>query len=583
MNQPKHLSLSPALRRAPRSMTLSLIAAAVLAGCAVSPPAEHSKQDLLLQASADQREMFANQEPVSAPITLDEAIARAVKYNLQQRLALMERALEDNLIDVQKQGMLPKLTARAGLRTRSNDYGSSSESLATGVESLVPSTSQERTSNSADLQMTWNVLDFGLSYFGAKAQGNKALAAEERRRRVVADIIRETRAAYWNAVTAERLKDQVGDTLAQARQTLDYARQTEQKRLVAPIVALRYQRDLLNMVRQTEALDNELAQAKARLAALMNLAPGTSFTLAAPDATALQAPRLAYELQDLEALSMVRRPELREEGYLARNAVLETRMSLLKLFPNAALFGGLNYDSNKYLVNQNWADAGVQVSWNLLNVLSWPAIERAGETREQVADLRRQALRMTVLTQVHVAWLERERAAAAFERAQELSRLQDAIRTQTENAARSNSETQLELVRARVETLLATRARDLSYAELINAQNTVYQAAGIDPLPERIDDESVAGLARSIAETSRLIERGHIEVPRFASLNAPAEIAVPASAQPQPIARAPRPAPALRTVTGQPWEHLGSVGSAPIAEVAAVADAAEAGIATPVR
>jgi len=569
--------------RRPARLALSLLAGAILAGCAVTP-SQLSSQDLLQQAGVDRQSMFSGQEPISGPVSLDEAIARAVKYNLQQRLALMERALEDNLVDVQKQGMLPKLSARAGLRSRSNDYGSSSESLATGVQSLVPSTSQERHSETADLQLSWNVLDFGLSYFGAKAQANKALAAEERRRRVVADIIRETRAAYWNAVTAERLQHRVADTLAQARQTLDYARQTEQKRLVAPIVALRYQRDLLNMVRQTEALGNELAQAKAKLASLMNLPPATPFTLAAPAEDSLAVPALAYELSDLEALAMVRRPEIREEGYLARNAVLETRMSLLRLFPNAALFGGLNYDSNKYLANRNWADAGVQVSWNLLNVLAWPEMEKAGEAREQVAELRRQALRMTVLTQVHIAWLERERAESAFKRASELSRLQDAIQLQTENAARSNAETQLELVRARVETLLATRARDLSYAELINAQNTIYQAAGIDPLPDRIADDSLAALAHTIADTSRLIERGHVEVPRLPPLpqltTAPA---APLAAATAPVTVAsneapqPRKQPALRAVAGRPWESLGSVvsGQAALAakDAAGAADA----------
>lgn len=573
----------PSKRRSVR-FALTVVAAAVLAGCAVAPPETLSTQDLLQLDRSDRGAMFAAQEPVTAPITLDEAIARAVKYNLQQRLALMERALEDNLVDVQKQGMLPKLTARAGLRTRSNDYGSSSESLSTGTQSLVPSTSQERHGESADLQLSWNVLDFGLSYFGAKAQGNKALAAEERRRRVVADIIRQTRTAYWNAVTAERLKGQVSSTLAEARQTLDYARQTEQKRLVAPIVALRYQRDLLNMVRQTEALDNDLAQARAKLAALMNLPPATEFTLAAPEAAQQDAPRLAYKLNDLEALAMVHRPELREESYLARNAVLETRMSLLRLFPNASLFGGLNYDSNKYLVNNNWADAGVQVSWNLLGLLSLPSINRAGEAREDVAQLRRQALRMSVLSQVHIAWLERQRAEAAFQRANELSRLQDAIQVQTENAARSNAETHLELVRAKVETLLATRARDLSYAELVNAQNTVYQAAGIDPLPERITGDTLASLARDIAETNRRIERGHIDVPRLqADANAATLKAASAATEPVTVAvaePAPKPrAAALRTVTGSPWSSLGSLSGAgqPVIPAAVSANAVPAG------
>lgn len=545
-------------------LSLTLIAVAVLAGCAVTPPAPLATDDMVRQADADRRAIFAAQEPVQGAISLDEAVARALKYNLKQRLALMERALEDRLVDVQQQGMLPKLAASAGLRTRSNENGSSSRSLSTGAESLVTSTSQERSGETANLQLSWNVLDFGLSYFGAKAQMNKVMAAEERRRRVVADIVRETRAAYWSAVTAERLQQRVADTLVQANQMLAQARQAGQQRLMTPVAALRYQRDLLNMVRQTEQLANDLAQAKTRLAVLMNLPPATAYTLAAPDSATLTPPPLAYALGDLEALAMVQRPELREEGYQARNALLETRMALMRLFPNVALFGGLNYDSNKYLAHQGWADAGVQVSGNLLNLLAMPAIERSAQAREQVAELRRQALRMTVLTQVHVAWLERERAQHAFQRAQELSGLQDAIQQQTENAAQARSETPLELVRARVETLLAQRARDLSYAELVNAHNTIYQAAGLDTLPDVAADSSVAGLARLIAQGNQRVEKGEVAVPRLTVLAAadmakPGDPARAVAAQPAAVPQPAAPSPVLRVLGGDRWSSLGSL------------------------
>lgn len=43
-------------------------------------------------ANVDQQLMFAAQEPVTAPITMEEAVARALKYNLEHRLAMMERA-----------------------------------------------------------------------------------------------------------------------------------------------------------------------------------------------------------------------------------------------------------------------------------------------------------------------------------------------------------------------------------------------------------------------------------------------------------------------------------------------------------
>ncbi len=83
-------------------------------------------------------------------------------------------------------------------------------------------------------------------------------------------------------------------------------------------------------------------------------------------------PQMKYKVDDLEAVAMVRRPEINEEAYLARNIALETREALIRMLPGATLFGGVNTDSNSFLVNNNWANAGVQVSWNLLSLLKWP-------------------------------------------------------------------------------------------------------------------------------------------------------------------------------------------------------------------
>ena len=107
---------TPIARRLSLRLAIGL-AAFGLSACAVKPePVTLDEQ--LAQASADRLKMFGAQEPLTRPISLEEAMARAVKYNLQQRLGLMERALEDNLLDLQNLDMLPKLAARAGWRGR---------------------------------------------------------------------------------------------------------------------------------------------------------------------------------------------------------------------------------------------------------------------------------------------------------------------------------------------------------------------------------------------------------------------------------------------------------------------------------
>ena len=64
--------------------------------------------------------------------------------------------------------MLPQLVANAGFSNRDNFSGSSSSALlsssSVGDQSLVSSTSSERDVIDADLTLSWDVLDFGLSY-----------------------------------------------------------------------------------------------------------------------------------------------------------------------------------------------------------------------------------------------------------------------------------------------------------------------------------------------------------------------------------------------------------------------------------
>ncbi|KAF1053612.1 MAG: hypothetical protein GAK43_01334 [Stenotrophomonas maltophilia] len=575
----------------PTALRLAIACAALgLSACAVTPEPLTTEQQLA-ENQQDRHAMFDAQEPVSQAVSLEEAMARALKYNLQQRLGLMQRALESDLLQASNLNMLPQLAASAGWRGRDNVSGSSSESVTTHQQSLEPSTSSDRASRDAQLRLSWNVLDFGVSYFSAKAQANKVLASEEARRKVVADVVQQVREAYWQAASAQRLAPELHAALVDARSALDQARQTEQQRLVSPLESLRYQKSLLEMIRQLEVVEGEQAVAKARLASLMNLPPATEFSLVVPAEGSYVRPSLAYSLPDLEATSMVQRPEIRSESYQARNAVLETRAALLKLLPGASLFVGSNYDSNSYLVNDNWADAGLQVSWNLLNVLSYPTLKKTGEAREQVAELRRQAMRMAVLTQVNVAWRELQRSSQVFDRSNELQQVQRGILRQSENAYASQAQSRLERVRTATETVLATRTRDRAFAEMQVAYGAVYQAAGLDPLPERIAGNSIAQLSQAIAANSvRLAQgQGATQAGFAAALRTAAPlppVPTPAIQPPRTTAAAPVAAPVavaapapLLTAQATPaprralrldmWENLGSLRGAELVPVEA--------------
>ncbi len=183
---------------------LMTVVAIGLSSCAVKP-IPLTTDEVRSRAQEDRAVLTQDQEPVSGPIDLYEAMARALKYNLDARVELMHKMLAQTQLDLSHYAMLPRLAANAGFDGRNNFSGGVGQSLVTGAQNLTPFTSSEKNIFSADLSLSWNVLDFGLSYIRAKQAADDVLIAEEERRRVANRVMQDVRRTYWRAVSAERI------------------------------------------------------------------------------------------------------------------------------------------------------------------------------------------------------------------------------------------------------------------------------------------------------------------------------------------------------------------------------------------
>ena len=168
--------------------------AALLSGCNVTPK-PISAGELATRATRNIEQVTADQEPVAGSIDIYEAMSRALKYNLDYKVELMEEALKSRELNLSSYDMLPQLVASGGYAGRNNFAGASSLSLLTRRQSLEPSTSSEKDIFSGDLTLSWDVLDFGLSYVRAKQKADEGLIALERRRKVSNRIIEDVRTA----------------------------------------------------------------------------------------------------------------------------------------------------------------------------------------------------------------------------------------------------------------------------------------------------------------------------------------------------------------------------------------------------
>ena len=468
-----------------------------LGACAVTPE-PLTQVELSTTAERLQREVAANQEPVAGPVDLYEAMARALKYNLDYKVSMMEEALKAREMDLAGYDMLPQLVANAGYAGRNNYSGASSLSLISGRQSLEPSTSAEKDIFAADLSLSWDVLDFGLSKIRAEQAADQTLIAEERRRKVAGRVIEEVRTAYWRAVSAQRLLDKLSQLEGSVQETLDNSERLAERRVSAPLTALTYQRELIDIQANIRQLQRELVIAKAQLAALMNLEPGTQFELVMPD-RGIGMPAVNYTANDMMMSALRNRPELREVAYLQRINAKELDAAVLSALPSLRGFIGVNYDSNDFLYNSNWLNYGARASWNLLSVFRLPAQKRAVNAEGDLIRQRELALAMAVMTQVHVARAQLGHRMLELDTASRSHNVQGKIMQQIGSGYRAGAMSKQTMLREEMNTLVSEVKYDIAYAEAQNAYANLYAAIGLDSFgPDVSGREDVATLANSL-------------------------------------------------------------------------------------
>ncbi|ARP86725.1 TolC family protein [Bordetella genomosp. 9] len=506
----------------------AVIAAAVslaLAGCAAVKPEPLKDQEVQQRVQADQLSLYAEQEPISGPITFNDALARTLKYNLDYRLKQMESALAYGLHDVSRYDMLPKMLVSAGYVWRNNESGGTSVGIETGEVSLIPSSSVERNHALANATFSWNLLDFGVSYFRAKQQANQYLIAEERRRRVMQSLLSDLRNSYWRALGAQRLSRQADALIERVYRALAKSREAEAQGLLPPMQALAYQRALLDSLSQLNARRQDLEVAKRELAALMTIPPGTTFTLA--DEKEPELPGVPANLRQLEDIALEARPELREEDYRKRISADEARRQITALLPGISFDVGPQYDSNKYLYNNGWIEGGVRVSLDLFRLAAMPAVMDANRAQERADDARRLALSMAILTQVRVAAERYRMALIDLDLANEEARVDNRMATYARNALSSRTDSELEAIRTESRALLAEFQRYSAYAAAQAAFGRIYNSVGLDVLPGNVGDSTIADLSKRLDESLRATERRNfIEAGALAPVATPLQVRI---------------------------------------------------------
>ncbi len=484
------------LSRLIRCLPLAGLAAAIVgAGCG---PQAGSKRLRAVNAALDMEAYRSHAPTIQDPLTLEEALDYAARYNIDAWIAAQESRFQHELATQSNLKMLPSLMAGTEYHERSRYDASSSMSIETGKESLEPSFSSEKRARTFDISATWNLLDFGISFLRARQQANRVSIAMERERRVRQNLALQVTRAYWRAVTARESAEQAERIGEEVSAMLEKIHKEIGDKTISRVDGLKQETSLLQRQDELRRYKQDHLKAKTELARLIGLSPGTPFTLARIDSSAPVEPS-DFNAEELEWEALRNRPELFEKDLEQAISLDEARVAIAQMFPSPAMFWRFNYDDNRFLVFDQWNTVGIRASWDLLIIPQQIKQHDAIKLQTELVAKRRTAIAVAILTQLHLSLIDYAEALEQHEFSKTISQkcgnLLEAIQSQADEGKSHGGECldhQMKYLKARAKYLSAYANVMISKARLLN---TIGRGAPYRPdeeVAEETSDESEA-------------------------------------------------------------------------------------------
>lgn len=434
--------------------------------------AYYTDWDRAIRADVDMQNMFvATPRRIEKPIDMYMAMSLAVKYNFSRRMASYEQAvLEAGRVPVNK---LPEIISKAGYVNTDNTSEISSE-----------------------LKATWNILDMSTVYLQTSNYQYQKDIAYEQSRKVIHNILQETRVLYWKGLMAQKLLPTVDDMIEYMTLEVDemniYARDLALKGKSETTAELHKKREYMEAIKNLSELKRDVETAETRLASLMGFHPSTEFKLVGKEYGNFALPELKSDLSTLEWLALTNRPEIRVHDTFTKSQDLKIAVKEFK-----------NPEENKYkndprYYNRLWAEKGKEVGLSVFEDIKRPNIT-------DLENLRRQRMSMLVLSQVYVSWARHVSAIEDYQINMEIAGIsEDIAEGTTYSLGVRDSKSHLEAARAIQDEAKAFRA----YVELQDSLGNLYSTVGLDALPYYMVGEKPSKVAFYLRESLEKWRKG---------------------------------------------------------------------------
>jgi len=396
-----------------------------LSGCSASDVAlDTSSHAGLIEKDLAELQTASGENDVYR-LSLQDAIDRAMEKNLDARVAALESLVQDKNVTLEKLKALPSVEVSTTYQGRSNDGATSSRSVITGQESLEPSQSTEKNRRTAELEMNWNLLDSVLAFIDARTAQDETRISLERQKKVMQNIRRDVTSAYWRTAAYLQSRQETEKLLKAIENQNELMNQAVSASLLSGQEAAKRKAEILRQKQELLTTQQNLKLAEIELKSLVSIPLEAQLVL--EDNPGQVNPNvhdfLSRDIETLEELALLNRPEMREEILQKNISMRNTRRQIAETFPGVELFLSLNYDSNEFLEDHTWAQYSTSLVQSILDLITLPVRYDQAKKEELLSDARRQALTAAILAQVHIGYTRLALAQENYDAAQEVYQL----------------------------------------------------------------------------------------------------------------------------------------------------------------
>ncbi len=449
-----------------KMIVLASLAALLITACSgnvaevnIPAPAAYVDWDRAIRVDTDMQSMYAaTPRKIEKPIDMYMAFALALKYNYTRRLVSYQQSMVE--MGMTPENRLPEIFSSAGYVNTDN-----------------------KTAMDSELKLAWNILDISTVYYQSKDDWYQTSVAYEQSRKVIHNLMQETRVLYWKALAAQRLLPLIDDMIEYM--TLDVDELNAKSNELAKdgkslsVADLSKKRQYMEATTQLSGLKRDLETAEVRLASLMGFHPSTEIKLVGKEDGNFDLPEIKSSLSEMEWTALTNRPELRARDLVTN---IDEVIASFKIFSDP---GNAKYMTDSSYYNRLWSKKAKEVGMAVFENVKDPKYFEAEA-------LRRQRMTNLILTQVYVAWARYMSALEDYRIAHELSKASEDIAEDTTIAAGSRAtKAQLEAARAIEDESKAM----LAYVDLQDALGNLYSTLGMDAIPYYMLNEKPSRIA----------------------------------------------------------------------------------------